>query len=249
MVMALMLWDLGYPDQALARIHDVLNLAHELAHPFTLAVVLTHTFRLHQYRREVQAAKGRGETLITLASDQGFPAWLMRGKMFQGWTLAMQGQAEDGIAQMRQCLASRQQDVMDNVAVMHMLMLAEAYGTGGLAEEGLIVLAEVLARIDRTRMRRREAELYWLKGELLLKQSAPNEQPAEACFHQALDIARRQHAKSWELRAATSLARLWQAQAKRQDASALLAPVYGWFTEGFDTADLQEAKALLDALK
>jgi predicted ATPase len=223
-VMAEVLWHLGSPDQALARIHDALNPAHELAHPFTLAVVLITTCRLHRYRREVQAVKERGEALITLASEQGFPAWMTRGKMNQGWTLAMQGQAEDGIAQMRQCLASRQQDVMDETTVTHMLMLAEVYGTGGLAEEGLIVLTEVLARVDHTGMRRREAELYWLKGELLLKQSAPNEQPAETCFQKALDVARNQHAKSWELRAAMSLAHLWQSQGKRQDAYALLAP-------------------------
>ena len=111
------------------------------------------------------------------------------------------------------------------------------------------VLAEATAQIDRTEERYREAEVYLLKGELLLQQPMPDTAQAEACLQQALDIARRQEAKSWELRAATSLTRLWQSQGKRQEATDLLAPVYGWFTEGFDTADLQEAKVLLDELR
>jgi predicted ATPase len=126
-------------------------------------------------------------------------------------------------------------------------MLAEAYEKGGEAEEGLNALAEALALVDKTGERWWEAELHRLKGELLLRRASPTEE-VEACFHQALDIARRQQAKSLELRAAMSLARLWQQQGKRTAACELLAPIYSWFTEGFDTADLQEAQALLDAL-
>jgi predicted ATPase len=131
--------------------------------------------------------------------------------------------------------------------------LAEGYGKTGRVEDGLRLLAEGLAVIEATGECRQEAELYRLKGELLLQSRVQHRtsgvQPdAEACFRQALAIAQQQQAKSWELRATTSLARLWQQQGKRTEAHELLAPVYGWFTEGFDTADLQEAKALLDAL-
>ena len=126
-------------------------------------------------------------------------------------------------------------------------LLAEAYGEVGQTEAGLTVLAEALAVVDNTGERYWEAELYRLKGELLLRRASPTEE-VEAWFQQALDVARHQQAKSLELRAAMSLSRLWQQQGKRAEARELLAPIYGWFTEGFDTADLQEAKALLEAL-
>jgi predicted ATPase len=129
--------------------------------------------------------------------------------------------------------------------VYFLAMLAEAHGTIGEPETGLAMLTEALTLVDTTDERWCEAELYRFKGVLLLQQNSDNATEAESCFHHALDIARNQQAKSWELRAATSLARLWQSQGKRQEAYDLLAPVYGWFTEGFDTTDLQEAKALL----
>jgi predicted ATPase len=130
----------------------------------------------------------------------------------------------------------------------YLALLAEAYGHAGHTEEGLAVLAEALEEVHRTGQRSYEAEIYRLRGELLLQQATPEHGQAEACFQQALDVARRQHAKSLELRAATSLARLWQQQSKRQAAYDLLAPVYSWFTEGFDTADLQEARTLLEEM-
>ncbi len=127
-------------------------------------------------------------------------------------------------------------------------MLAEAYGESGQAEEGLRLLAKALATTHQHGMHLWEPELYRVKGELLLRQLVPDAQEAESCFRQALDSAHRQEAKSLELRAATSLSRLWQRQGKDAEARTLLAPIYGWFTEGFDTADLREAKGLLDAL-
>ena len=127
-------------------------------------------------------------------------------------------------------------------------LLAEAYGESGQAKEGLRLLAETLATADDQGMHLWEPELYRVKGELLLRQPVPDAPEAERCFRQALDSARRQEAKSLELRAATSLSRLWQRQGRRAEARQLLAPIYGWFTEGFDTADLQEAKALRAAL-
>jgi predicted ATPase len=161
----------------------------------------------------------------------------------------MQGQSERGIAEMGQ---SRTADLATRAKLVQLYtlgQLADAYREGGYPDEGLDVLAEALAVMDTTEVRFYGAELYRLKGVLLLQQVIPHSSQAEACFHQALDIARQQHAKSWELRAATSLARLWQAQDKRQDAYDLLAPVYAWFTEGFDTADLKDAKTLLEQLE
>ena len=160
----------------------------------------------------------------------------------------MQGQAEQGIAEMRQGLAA---DLATGAKVMqpyYLGLLAEAYGEAGHPEEGLPLLAEALAVMDNTELRYYGAELYRLKGALLLRQAVPDASQAEACFHQALDVARAQQARSLELRAAMSLACLWQQQDKHQDARDLIAPVYDWFTEGFDTGDLQEAKALLKAL-
>jgi predicted ATPase len=130
----------------------------------------------------------------------------------------------------------------------YLALLAEAYGKAGQAEEGLSALAEALAAVHKTGERQHEAELYRLKGDLRLKQDVPDEQEAESCLRQAVDVARQQQAKSLELRAAMSLSHLWQHQSKRKEAHDLLAPIYGWFTEGFDTADLREAKALLEAL-
>jgi predicted ATPase len=149
---------------------------------------------------------------------------------------------------MRQGLAATRTTGAKGLVPYWLALLAEACGRVGQVDEGLHLLAEALIVADHNAERWYEAELYRLKGELLLAQS-PHQQPdAEACFQHALDISSAQHAKSWELRAAMSLSRLWQQQGKRDDARALLAPIYGWFTEGFDTADLQEARTLLEEL-
>jgi predicted ATPase len=170
------------------------------------------------------------------------------GTIMRGWALAMQGQWEEGIAQTQQGLVA-QQATGAKIARPHFLaLLAEAYAAAGQAEAGLGVLAEALALVDHTAERYWEAEVYRLKGKLLLRQAVPDAPQAEACFQQALAIARRQQAKSYKLRAALSLSRLWQQQGKRAEAQELLAPIYSRFTEGFDTPDLQEAKALLEDL-
>ena len=169
--------------------------------------------------------------------------------MMQGWALAEQGQVEEGITQMRQGLATWRA-LGSGVAASYFLSLpVAAYRKGGQVEEGLTILAEALEIVHRTGEGNSEAELYRLKGELLLQQSQDNSPEAEACFHRAIDVARQQAAKSWELRATTSLARLWQHQGKQAEARRMLAEIYGWFTEGFDTKDLQEAKALLEELR
>jgi predicted ATPase len=153
------------------------------------------------------------------------------------------------IAQMRQGLVNWQTLGVALLEPYWLILLSEAYGQVGQPEEGLRVLSEALSTLNSNGERFWEAELYRLKGQLLLQQSPDNQPEAEACFQQALSIAQNQSAKSWELRAATSLTKLWQSQGKRDEARQLLMPVYGWFTEGFDTADLQDAKSLLDELE
>jgi class 3 adenylate cyclase/predicted ATPase len=240
------LWILGYPDQAVQRSQEALTMAHALAHPFTLVVALRHSARLHVLRREWQMAQAHAEALLALATEHGFARYVAYATFFWGWALAAQGQEAEGIAQMRQGQnASRATGSMMDLGVP---ALAEAYGQVGQVDEGLHLLAEALAMVDTTGGRRPEAELHRLHGELLLhaKCSVQNAAlAAEACFQQALAVARRQQARSYELRAAMSLSRLWQQQGKHDEARQLLAPIYGWFTEGFDTADLQEARALL----
>ena len=242
------LWLLGYPEQALESSNESISLAHKLSHPFSVAYSLVHATRLHQLRREVSIVQEQTSASLTLASEHDATILLTRGTIQQGWVLAMQGQTEEGIAQMRQGL-SAMRAVGDEARRPYFLArLAEAYGVAGQADQGLAVLAEAQDLIDHTAECVFEAEIWRLRGILLLDTDDGAQFTPEDCFQKSLDIARCQHAKSLELRAATSLARLWQQQGKRQEASDLLAPVYGWFTEGFDTADLQEASALLGEL-
>jgi predicted ATPase len=185
---------------------------------------------------------------MTIVTEQGFEHYVGGAMLEQGWALAAQGQDEQGMAQMHQGLAALQATGTGLLVAEYLVLLAEVYGRIGQAEEGLRLLAEALALVDAMGEHYYAAEGARLQGELRRRQATPDEPQAECCFHQALEIARQQQAKSLELRAATSLSRLWQQQGQRTDAYELLAPVYGWFTEGFDTADLQEAKALLEEL-
>jgi predicted ATPase len=244
---ALTLWRLGYPDQALTRLHEGLARAQELSHHYSLARGLSYAALVHGHRREWSAAQKQAEAALALSTAQGFGHWVAQATFQRGWALAAQGQSEEGITHMHQGLAA----IRATGAVVRPLFLArlaEAYGGIGQAEEGLHRLAEALAAMDHTGERCDEAELYRIKGELLRRQAVPDAPQAEACFRQALVVARRQQAKSLELRAALGLSQLWQRQGKRAEAQQLLAEIYGWFSEGFDTADVQEAKALLDEL-
>jgi predicted ATPase len=240
---------LGYPDQALQRSDDTRVLAQERAHPFTLAYALDFATRIHQLRREGQLTHQWAEALLTLSREQGFTQRLATGTILWGWALAAQGQTAEGIAQMRQGLAAFRATGAELARPYYLALLAEAYEEAGQAEEGLTALAEALAAAHTTGERFCEAELARLTGESLLAQSAEHHAAVETWFQQALDIARRQQAKSLELRTAMSLSRLWQRQGKCKEAHDLLAPIFGWFTEGFDTADLQEAQALLEELR
>jgi tetratricopeptide (TPR) repeat protein len=243
------LWMLGYAEQALTRSRQACALAQKLSHPYSLTYALVFASALSMFRREAQRVQEQAEAAIALAREQGFARWLAVGIGWRGWALAEQGAVQEGLAQLRQAPAvglSQQP-----------LRLAEIYGKAGQAEAGLRVLTEALAAVSKNGERRFEAELYRLQGELLLRQStgmgssptALVEVEAETCFRRAIDVARAQHAKSFELRATMSLSRLWQRQGQHHAARDTLALVYGWFTEGFDTPDLQEAKALLGALQ
>jgi len=240
------LWLLGYPAQALQRGREAIAKAGDSIHGRTLALLFVVEF--HQCRREVHATQERAEAAIALSTEQGFPDYLAKGIVLRGWALAMQGQRDEGIDQIQQGLAAHRATGSEGFRPYYLALLAEAHGSAGQVDAGLGVLAEALRLVDDMEGYWYQAELYRLKGELLLGLSTAPHAEATACFEQALDIARHQQAKSLELRAAASLARLWQRQGKRAEARELLAEVYGWFTEGVDTADLQEARALLEAL-
>jgi predicted ATPase len=241
---------LGYADQALQKSDEALALAQSMSHFHSLALALTWSIYLHQARGELQAVQERVEALVTLAAEQRFPYWLALGTILGGWVLSQQRQAAEGIAQMHQGLAAYQATAAELFRTYWLALLAEAYGTAGQVQEGLQALDEALALVDQNGERYWEAELYRRKGELLLQSGVWGTEPeAEGCFQHALAVAHRQQAKALELRAALSLSRLWRRQGKRAEVYQLLAEVYGWFTEGFDTADLQAAKALLDELE
>ena len=242
------LWLLGYPDQALARVHEPLALADELSHPYSLAHSRSVAATVSQWRRDVQATYEQAEAAVALSAAQGFPLWVAQGTSVRGWALALQGEGEEGMAQVRQgIVAGRATGAVLNVPYV-CTVLADVCDHLGHAEDGLQAQAEAHTLVEQHENRAWEAEVARLQGILLLRQTGTPQAEAEAWLRRALDVARRQEAKALELRAAMSLSRLWQQQGKRTEARQLLAPIYGWFTEGFDTADLQEAKALLAAL-
>jgi predicted ATPase len=245
---AFVLWFLGYPDQALTKSHEALRLAHELMHPLSLARALGGVTELHLYRREVQAAQERAEAKIAFCTEHGFPMMGAFGMVKRGQALVLQGQEDEGITQIRQGLDAWLATGATLAVQGSVVILAAAYRSAGRIEEGLTALAEARMMVNKNEENCFESEIHHLKGGLLLQQSSDNHTEAETSFQQAIAIAQSQQAKSLELRAATSLARLWQSQDKCQEAYDLLAPVYNWFQEGFDTADLKDAKALLDEL-
>jgi class 3 adenylate cyclase/predicted ATPase len=243
------LWCLGYPEQGLVRSREAVTLAQQVAHPYSLCHILASAAQCYQFRREGGAAQACAEASITLATAQGFPLRKAFGTILHGWALAQQGQAQEGIDQINQGLIVLRSTGAETWRPYFLVLLAEAYGMLGQPETGLAMLVEALALADTMGARWFTAELHRLNGALLLQQSSDNSTEAEGCFQHAISLAQNQQAKSWELRAATSLARLWQQQGKRQEVHDLLAPVYNWFTEGFDTLDLKDAKALLDELE
>jgi class 3 adenylate cyclase/predicted ATPase len=265
------LWSLGYPDQALPRVHEAFALAQELSHPFSFAYALYFVFTLHQARKEDQLAQERLAELLAFSSEHGFPYFVEIGTFRQGAILAARGQVKEGLTQMRQSIDTRFAGGAEFGRPAFLGGLASAHGTVGQIDEGLALLTEALALVDKTGQHAFEVGLYLLKGQLTLQREARGwrletsppssqasslqpqvsngaEQEAEGYFLKAIEIARRQGAKSLELQAVISLCRLWQKQGKKEEARQMLAEIYGWFTEGFDTGDLKEAKALLDKL-
>jgi predicted ATPase len=244
------LWLLGYPEQAKRRGHEAIALAHaqEPLHPYTLAHALNLVAVVHHLRREERLAEEHAEAGRRLSEEHGFAMELGRGTILHGWALVLQGQGEEGLVQMRQGLTAYRATGAEAWRPFYLALLAEAYDKAKQMVEGPRLLTEALALAHDMGGHWWEAEVHRLKGELCLRMGQGERGGPEACFHRARDVARRQQAKSLELRAAISLSRLWQRQGKRNTARQLLAEVYGWFTEGFDTADLREAKALLDEL-
>jgi class 3 adenylate cyclase/predicted ATPase len=246
---ALALWHLGYPEQALQRCHEMLELARELGHPFSLAHAFYFASLVHQHRREVQQARDCAEAAIALANEHGFALYVVRGRLQRSWALAEQGELAQGIDQMRQSLTAYRATGAELVLPYFLARLAEACVRGDRTEEGLRALDEALTLTDKHREGWWKAEIHRLRGVLGLQQAPADAKESEACFRRALAIARRHRARSLELRAAMSLGRLRQRLGDRDEAARLLGEVHGWFTEGFDTADLQEASALLQALR
>ncbi|MBI1880880.1 MAG: AAA family ATPase [Chloroflexi bacterium] len=246
-LLAWSLWLLGYPDQALQPSQEAINTARELKHINTLAYVLFHGRSLvHQYRQDVERVAEDTQAMIEIAEREGLVLWLAYATVIKGWIKTKQGQPEAGVSEMLKGLTNLQATGTKLYLVYLWALLVEGYAALGQYQEGLNIITEALAFVEETDERYWEAELYRLKGELLLQTEAKAE--AEMWFWKAIEVARQQSAKSLELRATVSLARLWQEQGKTAKARQILAEIYGWFTEGFDTADLREAKSLLEGL-
>jgi class 3 adenylate cyclase/predicted ATPase len=244
---ALCLWLLGYPDQALQKIEAMLSLGQRQSHPFSLGLAWIIATFVHQFRREPDAVVERANQAIEFASENGFPQFLAWGKAPLGWALAARGEHLQGVDLIREGLTDASETGSQNFRPYFIALLGEALVSGGQKGAALKTFRDELALDADERLWL--PELHRLRGELSLDNSPNGNKKAERCFKKSMEIARNQEAKSLELRAAMSLARLWQNRGKRRDARELLAPIYEWFTEGFDTADLQEAKCLLDELR
>jgi predicted ATPase len=252
-VEACALWYLGYPDQAVQQSRKTLDAARRIGHPMSFAAALAMDCLLHLIRRDVKSLEERGREVAAFAGEKGFLFFVAVGLFKMGFTRALQGGAEEGIAKIHQGL-----DLYRATGVRFTLTdlfgcLAESYGMAGRYEQGLDIMSQALAEVERGGERYYEAELHRIKGELLFKKAetgdrAALEKEAEDSFRQSLALARGQTAKSLELRTAISLGRLLQKQGKKSEAKKLLEDIYGWFTEGFDTPDLKEAKALIGEL-
>jgi DNA-binding winged helix-turn-helix (wHTH) protein/predicted ATPase len=258
--LALLLWIVGYPDQARERSRQALALARDALFPYGQALALNLAAILQLGYRDTQRVEQLAKAARSFAHECGFIHLMVIGIVLQGWALVMRGKGEEGVALMQAGLERQHALGIGIGEVSYQMLLADAYAKTGQVEAGMQVLAAAFTAIEKTEERTYEAEVYRLKGQLVLQSGvrslksevtdprllAPDPRgEAEACFHKAIEIARRQSAKSLELRAVMSLSRLWQQQGKKSEAARRLAEIYNWFTEGFDTADLCEAKSLL----
>jgi DNA-binding SARP family transcriptional activator/pimeloyl-ACP methyl ester carboxylesterase/predicted ATPase len=249
-------WHLGYPEQALQRSDAAVELAQSLGHPFSLAAAHVYAARVHQCRREAHPTREHAEAAITLATEHHFPHYIAMGTILVGWAIAHAGHVAEGIDRMQHGLTAGRHTQIEIARTHFLAMLAEGYAAAGPAEAGQRVLDEALASADRSRELQWTADLRRLKGELLLASAGKavdgeHEQTgatSEGSFLKAIEIARRQGSRALELRATISLANLWREQGKATQARQQLSEIYGWFTEGFETADVKQAKALLDEL-
>ncbi|UVO26987.1 AAA family ATPase [Bradyrhizobium arachidis] len=247
---AAVLWPLGFPEQALAMVREAVSMARELSHPFSFVLALVFAAMIYQHRREAEPAREHAEAAIAMCAEHRIaPHLAAAGSILRGWAIAERGQAAEGIAEIRGGLAAVQPTGVRIRWPYYLALLAEASAWAGATEQGLTALAEAAAAVEETGERRWEAEICRLTGELTVARHGGDRAEAAECFRRAIKVAGRQGAKALELRSANSLSRLWRDQGKQQQAYDLLAPLYGWFTEGFDTPDLREAKALLDALR
>lgn len=256
---AMILWFLGYPDQALANVQKALAVAKQTGSPYCETFALDFVTWIHVLRREEHAAQASIDALMRIAPQHGFQFLLADSGVLHGWVLAAQGMEAEGLQQVHRAIAAYEATGAVMSRPSHLVLLAKVYGKTGQTEEGLAALAGAVAIMDQTGERSYEAELHRLQGELTLDRShrrtgrkrqvaTDAAAQAEACFQKAIEVARRQRAKSLELRAVMSLSRLWQHRGKRRQAHEMLGEIYGWFTEGFETADLRDAQSLLAEL-
>jgi class 3 adenylate cyclase/predicted ATPase len=243
---ALALWMLGYPRAALDRGRRGMTLARDLAHPMSIANALPFLGAVQQLRGEVEEVHELADSTMELSATHGLPQWLAIGRMLSGWVQAERGR---GVAQLQSAVDDyRSKGKFDFWESYFLTLLAATFLKHGAIDDGLRTVMDALKGADQTGSQIYNAEFHRLRGELLLARDPADASQAEASFSRALAIAGNQNAKSWELRAALSLGRLWQRQGKRDEAAQLLSGVHDWFTEGFDTADLREAKIFLDGL-
>ena len=242
------LWALGYPDAALADAECVAKDACEIGQAATLMFALSHTFPNHIHCGNYAAASAQADELVAMADQKGSLFWRAYGMLGRGLFSAVAGKPSDAVQMITSGVAALRSTGSTFSTPFYLSYLARAQAELGQFDDAWRSIGEALTVIETTKETFHEAEVYRVAGEIALKSPEPDTAKAETCFHRALAVARQQQARSWELRAAMSLARLWRDQGKVQQARQLLAPVYGWFTEGFDTRDLREAKALLEEL-
>jgi len=242
------LWYLGYPDQALAQAQAAITLSNSLSHPFGQAAALSYLTMLYQMRREWDAVQSTAQIALRFCVEHDFPYYIAWANLMQGWALAEQDQVEAGIARMEQGLHDLQALGAGLRRPYYLCLLAAAYGKVGRAAEALSLVDDALAQAHEQQQFLYEAELWLVQGELLQAQGATGE-VVEECLYKAIELAQQQEVRSIELRSTITLAGLWQSQGRSQEALQSLAKVYGWFTEGFETADLRETKTMLEGLE
>jgi predicted ATPase len=242
------LWHDGYPDQAARTADRALLQAREFGHAFTMAYTLTCAALSALLSRDVRRVERLANENATISGERGFPVWSAWSEVLLGWAAAHRGKGADEIDQMRRGIATYANTGSRLWEPCFLCLVAEALALEGKVEEGLAELDHALARSNESGEKWMDAELHRLRGDLLCRLPRLDLDKPESSFRAALSIAREQGTKGFELRAATSLAWLLTRRGKREEAHELLAPIYGWFTEGFDTADLIAAKALLEQL-